>query len=132
MNVAHAAIVIVGLVLLAMITTPLALLIKEALENPTILNASVQEENDMFVVLLTYNGSIKLTDVNFTTILGSNDHVFKKSATASVLTRNSTLILTFPKNETNGTSKPTLREMILSGKVDGLYPFRITYKPEGG
>jgi len=132
LNVIHATIVIVGLILIALVTAPLGLLVKEALENPTLLNASIEEENNTYIVYITYNGTIKLTDVNFTTILKSNSHVIEKSTTTSVLEQNSILKLEFPKNEIGSSNQVILREMILSGKVDGLYPFKITYKPIGG
>jgi hypothetical protein len=128
LNVVHAATVIIGLVLLAMVTAPLGLLIKEALENPTLLNANIWEESNKIVVQLTYNGSIELTDVNFTTTLVSHNNIISKSATADVLNRNSTLTIIFPKNETGGGSEVTIRELLLAGKVSGIYPFRITYK----
>ncbi|MCE4607017.1 MAG: hypothetical protein F7B59_06805 [Desulfurococcales archaeon] len=132
MNVLHAAIVIVGLIILGMVTTPLGLLIRDALGNPRMLNVSMQQGNNSILITLAYNGTIKLTDVNFTAVIKSGGHVISKSAYTGELDKNSTILIKIPQSELNATSGLRFEELVLKGKVSGLYPFEITYHPTGG
>ncbi len=132
MNITHATIVLAGLILIALAASPLVVLVEEALNNPDILTVNVEPLNGSIAITLSYNGSVKLRDVNLTVSLETPSGLVNKSASTSELSRGGNLTIVIGEDELGSLGNVRLAELKLDGKVSGIYPFEISYTPNGG
>jgi hypothetical protein len=132
LNITHATIVLAGLILIALAASPLIVLVDEALNNPDLLTVSVKPLNNSLAITLNYNGSVKLRNVILTVSLETPEGLVSKSAGVEELSRGDNLTVVIRGEQIGDLNNVSLAELKLQGKVSGIYPFEISYKPSGG